>query len=143
MTDASAEPRSVIIERDFAHPPEKLWRALTQPHLMQEWLMRTDFAPEVGHRFHLTGDWGGALDCEVLEVEPPKSLSYTWNHSHPDPVFALQSVVRFTLTPTPEGTRLQMEQAGFRPDQKQAFGGARAGWGQFLGKLDALLAHLA
>ena len=62
MTDASAETRSVIIEREFPHPPEKLWRALTQPHLMQEWLMRTDFAPEVGRRFHLTGDWGGALD---------------------------------------------------------------------------------
>ena len=142
MTAPPIETRSFVIERDFAHPPEKLWRALTQPHLMQEWLMRGDFAPTVGHRFHLTGDWGGVLDCEVLGAEPVKTLSYTWNHAHADPVFALESVVTFTLIPIESGTRLQMEQAGFRPDQKQAFGGARAGWGQFLGKLDALLAHL-
>jgi uncharacterized protein YndB with AHSA1/START domain len=142
MTDAPVETRSFVIEREFAHSPEKLWRALTQPHLMQEWLMRGDFAPTVGHRFHLTGDWGGVLDCEVLEVEPNKTLSYTWNHAHPDPAFALDSVVTFTLTPTPAGTRLHMEQSGFRPNQKQAFGGARAGWAQFLGKLDGMLARL-
>ena len=142
MIGIPIESRSFVIERDFPHPPEKLWRALTQPHLMQEWLMRGDFAPTVGHRFHLTGEWGGVLDCEVLEADPVTTLSYTWNHAHADPAFALESVVTFTLIPTATGTRLQMEQAGFRPDQKQAFGGARAGWGQFLGKLDALLARL-
>jgi uncharacterized protein YndB with AHSA1/START domain len=142
MTEAAAELRAVVVEREFPHPPEKLWRALTQPHLIQEWLMRNDFAPTVGHRFHLTGGWGGVLDCEVLEVKPNETLSYSWNHTHPDPAFALQSVVTFTLIPTATGTRLRMEQAGFRPDQKQAFGGARVGWGQFLGKLDQLLAHL-
>ena len=143
MTEASEAARAVIVEREFPHPPERLWRALTQPHLIQEWLMRNDFVPVVGHRFQLTGDWGGGLDCEVLEVEPNRTLSYTWNHAHPDPAFALESVVTFRLTPTATGTRLQVEQAGFRPDQKQAFGGARAGWAQFLGKLDHVLAPLA
>ena len=142
MTGSSAEIRSVVVEREFAHPPEKLWRALTQPHLIQEWLMKNDFAPMVGHRFHLTGDWGSSLDCEVLEVKPNATLSYSWNHAHADPAFALQSVVTFTLVPTDTGTRLRMEQVGFRPDQKQAFGGARAGWGRFFGKLDDVLAHL-
>lgn len=134
------ETRSVVVEREFAHAPEKLWRALTQPHLMQEWLMKNDFAPQVGHRFKLTGDWGGVLDCEVLEIEPNRMLSYTWDFVHEDAAYNLKSVVTFTLEPTATGTRLRMEQAGFRPDQKQAFGGAHAGWKQFLDKLEGLLA---
>lgn len=136
-----SETRTVVIERELAHPPEKLWRALTQPHLIEEWLMKNDFAPTVGHRFNLRGDWGGVLDCEVLEVEPPRTLSYTWNFAHEDAACALQSVVTFTLTPTPAGTHLRMEQSGFRPNQKQAFGGAHAGWKQFFDKLDAVLAR--
>jgi uncharacterized protein YndB with AHSA1/START domain len=136
-----AETRSVVVEREFAHAPEKLWRALTQPHLMQEWLMKNDFAPQVGHRFKLTGDWGGVLDCEVLEIEPNRTLSYTWDFVHEDAAYNLKSVVTFTLEPTATGTRLRMEQAGFRPDQKQAFGGAHAGWKQFLDKLDGVLAN--
>jgi uncharacterized protein YndB with AHSA1/START domain len=138
--NASEETRSVVVEREFPHVAEKLWRALTQPHLMQEWLMKNDFAPQVGHRFKLTGDWGGVLDCEVLEIEPQRTLSYTWDFAHEDAAYNLKSVVTFTLTPTAGGTMLRMEQAGFRPDQKQAFGGAHAGWKQFLDKLDALLA---
>ena len=141
MTDTAIETRTVTVEREFPHPPERLWRALTQPHLIEEWLMKTDFSPVVGHRFNLRGDWGGVLDCEVLVVEPNETLSYTWNFAHEDPAFNLKSVVTFTLIPTAAGTRLRMEQTGFRPDQKQAFGGARVGWQQFLGKLDQLLAR--
>jgi uncharacterized protein YndB with AHSA1/START domain len=142
MTAASPHVRSVVVEREIAHPPEKLWRALTQPHLIAEWLMQNDFKPAVGHRFNLRGDWGGVLDCEVLAIEPHKTLSYTWNFAHDDPAFSLKSVVTFTLTPTRTGTRLRMEQTGFRPDQKQAFGGAKAGWQQFFGKLEQLLAQV-
>ena len=141
MTEAQTERRSVVVEREFPHPPEKLWRALTQPHLIQDWLMKNDFAPVVGHRFNLSGDWGGVLDCEVLEIEPIETLSYTWNFAHDDPAFNLESVVTFTLTPTGTGTRLRVQQSGFRPEQKQAFGGARAGWQQFLGKLEQVLAR--
>ncbi|WP_269713528.1 SRPBCC family protein [Caulobacter sp. NIBR2454] len=137
----AAETRSVVVEREFPHPPEKLWRALTQPHLIEEWLMKNDFAPTPGHRFNLRGDWGGVLDCEVLVVEANRALSYSWNFAHDDPAYALESVVTFTLTPTDAGTHLRMEQVGFRPDQKQAFGGAHAGWGQFFGKLEQLLAR--
>ena len=136
----SAETRSVVVEREMPHPPEKLWRALTQPHLIAEWLMKNDFAPVVGHRFNLRGEWGGVLDCEVLVVEPNRELAYTWNHVHDDAAFNLQSVVTFTLTPTASGTHLRMEQAGFRPDQRQAFGGANAGWQQMFAKLEQVLA---
>ena len=59
MNEASTETRSVVVEREIPHPPEKIWRALTQPHLIEEWLMKNDFKPAVGHRFNLRGDWGG------------------------------------------------------------------------------------
>lgn len=135
------EIRSVIVEREMPYAPEKLWRALTQPHLIAEWLMKNDFVPVVGHRFNLRGDWGGVLDCEVLTVEPNRSLSYTWDFAHDDPAYALKSVVTFTLTPSPKGTHLRMEQVGFRPEQKQAFGGAKAGWQQFFAKLEETAAR--
>src|SRR3984957_9164687 len=116
MTSIASETRSVVMEREVAFPPEKVWRALTQPHLIAEWLMKNDFQPVVGHRFNLRGDWGVVLDCEVLAIEPNRSLSYTWNHAHDDAAFNLKSVVTFTLTPTGTGTHLRVEQAGFRRD---------------------------
>ena len=103
--------------------------------------MKNDFAPVVGHRFQLRGDWGGVLDCEVLDIDPNRSLSYTWDFASEDPAYSLQSVVTFTLTPTATGTHLRMEQTGFRPDQKQAYGGAHAGWRQFFEKLEQVLAQ--
>ena len=141
MTIATPQTRSVVVEREIAHPPEKLWRALTQPHLIAEWLMRNDFEPVVGHRFTLSGDWGG-VECDVLAVEPGKTLTYTWNHVHDDPLYDLRSVVSFTLTPTASGTLLRMEQTGFRPEQKQAFGGARHGWEQHFTNLERVLAEM-
>jgi uncharacterized protein YndB with AHSA1/START domain len=143
MISTATEVRPVVVEREFSHPPEKLWRALTQPHLMEEWLMKNDFKPQVGHQFNLRGDWGGVLDCEVLTIEPERTLAYTWNFAHADAAFNLKSVVTFTLTPSGTGTHLRVEQVGFRPDQKQAFGGAHAGWKQFLEKLDQVLARPA
>ncbi len=142
MNEMLTDTRTVTVEREMAHPPEKLWRALTQPHLIAEWLMNNDFAPVVGHRFNLRGEWGGVLDCEVLVVEEGKRLAYTWNHAHEDIAYNVKSIVTLTLTPTAKGTHLRVEQAGFLPEQKQAFHGARHGWEGFLGKLDALAATL-
>src|SRR5581483_3839936 len=97
MNDTSAETRSVVAERDLPYPQEKIWRALTQPHLIEEWLMKNDFEPRVGHRFGFRANWGG-VDCRVLEVEPNKTLSYTWA------AMGLESVVTWTLTPSSTGT---------------------------------------
>jgi uncharacterized protein YndB with AHSA1/START domain len=141
MNEASSEVRTVVVEREMPHPPEKIWRALTQPQLIAEWLMKNDFVPVVGRRFNLSGEWGGVLDCEVLAIEPNKTLSYTWDFAHADAAYNLKSVVTFTLTPTRGGTRLRMEQSGFRPDQRQAYGGANAGWQQFFAKLEQVLAR--
>jgi uncharacterized protein YndB with AHSA1/START domain len=134
MNETSTQVRSVVIEREFPYPPEKIWRALTQPHLIEEWLMKNDFAPVVGHRFDFRADWG-SVGCQVMEVEPNRTLSYTWG------AMGLDSVVTWTLSSTGAGTHLRMEHAGFRPDQEQAFRGAQFGWQQFLGKLEQILAR--
>ena len=133
MTEAQAETRSVVVEREMPFPPEKIWRALTQPHLIEAWLMKTDFQPVADHRFSLQADWG-SVACRVLELEPNRTLSYTWD------AMGLESVVVWTLTPTGAGTRLRMEQSGFRPDQGQAYGGARIGWTRFFVRLEQVLA---
>jgi uncharacterized protein YndB with AHSA1/START domain len=135
MNEPSAETRSVTVEREIPYPPEKIWRALTQPHLIAEWLMKNDFAPVVGHRFDLSADWG-IVDCRVVAVEPNRTLSYTWA------AYGLQSVVTWTLTPTSAGTRLRMEQSGFRQDQEQAYQGAKYGWQRFFGALEQLLVRM-
>ena len=142
MIGTAAETRTVTIEREFPHPPEKLWRALTQQHLIEDWLMQNDFQPVVGHRFNLRGEWGGVLDCEVLEIEPHETLSYSWDFANENPAYALKSVVTFTLTPTATGTRLRMEQSGFGAHQKQALGGAYAGWKKFLENLNEVVARI-
>lgn len=142
MNATATERLSVVVERELPHPPERVWRALTQAHLIEEWLMKNDFAPAVGHRFNLRGDWGGVLDCEVLVVEPQKTLAYTWNFAHDDAAYNLESVVTLTLTATRTGTHLRMEQAGFRKEQKQAFHGARAGWKQFFANLEQVLGRI-
>jgi uncharacterized protein YndB with AHSA1/START domain len=134
MTTVASETLSVVVERELPYPPEKIWRALTQPQLLQEWLMNNDFQPSVDHRFRFTADWG-AVECRVLTVEPPKQLAYTWA------AMGLESVVTWTLTPHGSGTRLRMEQAGFRGEHSQAYQGAKHGWARFMGALERVLAR--
>jgi uncharacterized protein YndB with AHSA1/START domain len=135
MNQTTIETLSVVVEREIPHPPEKIWRALTQSHLLKEWLMDNDFRPDEGHRFSLSANWG-AVDGEVQTVEPNKTLTYTWDTKD------LRSVITWTLTPTSNGTQLRMEQSGFRPDQRQYYQGARAGWPQFFAALEQVLARM-
>ena len=134
MTDTAAT-RTLVIDREIPHPPEKIWRALTQSQLIEEWLMKNDFQPVVGHTFKLSADWG-AVDCRVLAVEPNKTLSYTWA------AYGLETVVTWTLTPTSTGTHLRMEQAGFRSEEDAAYKGATYGWQKFLANLENVVARL-
>jgi uncharacterized protein YndB with AHSA1/START domain len=135
MTDTSTETRSVIMEREFPYPPEKIWRALTQPHLIEEWLMKNNFNAQLGQPFELHGDWG-SVACKILEIEPSRSLVYSWAAN------GLESVVTWTLAPSAAGTSLRMEQSGFRAGQEQFYQGAKAGWPRFLASLEGVLARL-
>jgi uncharacterized protein YndB with AHSA1/START domain len=139
MTDA-APNRSVVIEREMPHPPEKIWRALTHGELIKEWLMENDFQPAVGHKFTLRAtpapNWSGIIECEVLAVEPNARLSYSWG------TMGMGTVVTWTLTPTAGGTHLRMEQSGFGPDQEANYKGATYGWRQFIGNLEKVVAGL-
>ncbi|MBX9465040.1 MAG: SRPBCC domain-containing protein [Aquamicrobium sp.] len=135
MNETSSETLSVVVERDIAHPPEKIWRALTQPHLLEEWLMKNQFKPVVDHRFNLSADWG-TVDCQVQSVEVNRTLCYTWDTKD------LRSLVVWTLTPTSRGTLLRMEQSGFRQDQQPYYRGATVGWPRFLDGLEQVLARM-
>lgn len=133
----------VVIERQFAHAPSKVWRALTLPWLIGEWLMANDFVPELGHAFTLRTDpmphWNGTVACKVLEIEPEKRLVYSWNTSAPDGSPGLRTVVRFELSVHEAGTLLKVEQSGFREDQPDNTRGAQFGWGRNLDRLHETL----
>jgi uncharacterized protein YndB with AHSA1/START domain len=143
MNTTETATRSVVVERTFPHPPEKVWRALTQGALIEEWLLKNDFEPVLGHRFKLRNEpmpqWDGVIDCEVLAIEPHRRLAYSWN------ALGLESTVTFTLTPEQGGTLLRMEQAGFPQgrDNDRYVQGANYGWQRFLGNLEHVLAKLS
>lgn len=135
MTDAASKTLSVVIERELPHPPERIWRALTQPHLIEAWLMKNEFKPELGHAFTLKADWG-TVECSVRAVEENRRLSYSWDAK------PLESIVTWTLTPTEKGTMLRMEQTGFKADQPMFYGGAKQGWPRFIDSLEDVLARM-
>jgi uncharacterized protein YndB with AHSA1/START domain len=138
--------RSVVVEREMPHPAEKIWRALTQGPLIDEWLMKNDFKPVVGHRFNFRAEpmpqWNGVTNCEVLVVEAHKRLSYSWNASGEEAATGPRTVVTWTLTPTKTGTLVRMEQSGFRPEDEGFYQGASNGWRRMVGELEQVVAGL-
>jgi uncharacterized protein YndB with AHSA1/START domain len=132
--------RTLVIEREMAHPPEKIWRALTEGSLIKEWLLENDFEPTVGHKFRFRANpvknWDGVIECEVLVVEPHKKLSYSWGS------LGTGSTVVWTLVATNGGTLLRMEQSGFESDQGANYKGANYGWQKFMGNMERVVAKL-
>lgn len=135
MSFSDEDTLAVVVEREVPFPAEKIWRALTQPHLIEEWLMKNAFKPVVGHRFDLSADWG-MVDCEVQSIEPHKALAYSWNTKD------LRSTVTWTLTPTDNGTLLRMEQIGFTQEQLPYYRGASAAWPRFMEALESVVERL-
>jgi uncharacterized protein YndB with AHSA1/START domain len=136
-----SQTESIAFEIDLQHSPEKVWRALTEPALLAEWLLPViDLRLESGAAFTFKTQpypgWDGTVNCRFVEIEPHRKLSYAWT------VPFLDTVVTFTLTPTASGTRLSIVQSGFKEDQKQNFGGARYGWKMMGGRLIELLARI-
>jgi len=147
MSRAEAASRALVYERRLPHPPEKVWRALTENSLLEQWLMQNDFLPIVGHRFQFRAEprphWNGVTDSEVLDVAPNERLSYTWNASGEEAPEGLKTVVTWTLTPTSDGTQLRMEHSGFRPEEDvRNLQGASYGWPRFLEHLERVVADL-
>ena len=141
-TTERAQVESISFEFDLNHSPEKVWRALTDPVLLKEWLLPViglELEPGAAFTFKTQAypGWDGTVNCRFIEIEPQRKLSYTWT------VPFLDTVVIFTLTPTTSGTRLSLVQSGFTPEQKRESGGARYGWKMMGGKLVDVLARLA
>ena len=136
----TAPTRSLVIEREVPHPPEKIWRALTQGPLIEEWLMKNDFQPVVGHRFNFRSTpvpgWNGVIESEVLALEPHARLSYSWG------TMGMMSVVTWTLTPTKDGTHVRMEQTGFPSEESASYKGATYGWTKFIGNMERVVGGL-
>lgn len=111
--------RDIQLEVVYPHPPERVWRALTDPAAVAQWLMPNDFQPRLGHKFTLKakprGSWDGIVNCEVLEVTQPRRLAYTWQGGP-----LTRATVSFTLEPTERGTRLVFEHNGFEGFQAVA-----------------------
>jgi uncharacterized protein YndB with AHSA1/START domain len=145
MTELATATRCIVVERVMPHPPEKIWRALTQTPLIEEWLMKNDFQPVVGLRFNFRAEpmpqWNGVTDCEVLIVEPNRRLSYSWNASGDEAVNGLKTVVTWTLTPAEGGTQV-LEQSGFRPEDERFYQGAGYGWQKMIAGLERVAAGL-
>ena len=141
-TTAPSQIETIAFQVDLPHAPEKVWRALTDPVLLAEWLLPVvDLKLEPGAAFTFKTQpypgWDGTVNCRLLEIEAHRKLSYTCG------VPFLETVVTFTLTPTASGTRLSLVQSGFKPDQKRESGGARYGWKMMGGKLVDLLARIS
>jgi uncharacterized protein YndB with AHSA1/START domain len=141
------DTRSIVVERTMPHPPDKVWRALTQPELVSEWLMPTDLEATVGRRFNFRSQpvngWNGITDCEVLEVSPPSRLVYSWNGHGEQAATGIRSVVTWTLSPAPGGgTHLHMEHAGFRPTDEGFYKGASYGWPLMIEALERVAGRL-
>ena len=138
--------RTVVVERRVPHSLDKVWRALTQSPLLEDWLMANDFEARVGHRgtFHMTPmpGWNGVTDYEVLTVVPHAELSYTWNASGDEAAAGLKTVVKFTLAQVDGAVLVRMEQSGFREQDQRNFMGAKYGWERNLGELERVVAAL-
>ena len=137
MTEAGTT-RTLVIEREMPHSPEKIWRALTEGQLIEEWLLKNDFKPVVGHRFQFRREpmpnWNGIIDCEVLEVEPTSRLSYGWGS------MGLETVVTWILTRVDHGTRLRLVHSGFvLPRNDTAYRNMSEGWTKVVERLDLLV----
>ncbi|MCO6045231.1 SRPBCC domain-containing protein [Aeoliella sp. ICT_H6.2] len=137
-----SQSHTISLEVELSHPPEKVWRALTQPELLKQWLLPVcDLQLDPGATFKFQAPpqpgWDGTVDCELLEIQESRKMTFTWV------VGDMETVVTFTLSPTDSGTRLQLVHSGFKPEQKKNFAGARYGWNLMGGRLVELLTQIS
>jgi uncharacterized protein YndB with AHSA1/START domain len=125
-------PESIVVDYTLNEPPTQVWRALTEPSLLAQWLMENDIQPIVGHKFNFRakpmGDWDGIVYCEILEADEPNKLVYTWQGGSDEDSKRLDTTVTWTLSSTSTGgTLLNLVHHGFQPDD-YAFQIMGQGW---------------
>jgi uncharacterized protein YndB with AHSA1/START domain len=146
MDTANENTETIVQQYELAHAPSKVWRALTEPSLLGQWLMQTDMQAAKGSSFTFRMEpsqwWDGIVHCEMLEIDPPNRLSYTWRSG--PAASPLDTIVTWTLEPTDNGTRLTLVHSGFLPANKFAYTGAAQGWQEKVGvKMNSVLAGIA
>jgi|SRR5690349_4974192 uncharacterized protein YndB with AHSA1/START domain len=139
-----SETKSIVVERVMPHPAERIWRALTVPELIADWLMANDFSPEVGHRFTFRAKpvpgWSGVTNCEVVTADEPRTLAYRWGDGT-ESDSGLRTIVTWTLTPIEGGTHVRMEHSGFRPEDEAGYRGMGGGWPHIVEGLERVAAE--
>jgi len=135
---APEQSDAVAFEFTLAHAPEKVWRALTNPALLSEWLLPVEelqLTPGAPFTFRAPPQpgWDGVVNCRMLKVDPYRTLTWAWTTGD------LDTEVTFTLTPTESGTTMSLVHSGFKADQKRNFNGARYGLKMMGEKLITLL----
>lgn len=130
----------IAFERVYPHPVEKVWRALTAPGALGQWLMETDFVAEEGRSFQMScqnpqGETDRYL-CKVITLDPPSRMLWSWVlDGRRDEG---EMMIEITLEEVPEGTHLTIRHSGdSEPGIIEAFKG---GWPDKLSDLEALLA---
>jgi uncharacterized protein YndB with AHSA1/START domain len=138
--------RDLVYERFYKHPPERVWKALTDPTWLAAWYMANDFQPVVGHKFTFRtapvpeARFDGVLYCEVTLVDAPHKLIYTFIGGYME----RKTTVTWTLTPQDGGTLLRLEHTGFTGLTDVAVSSILdSGWQQFLLGIDAVLEKIA
>jgi uncharacterized protein YndB with AHSA1/START domain len=135
---APEQSQALAFEFELPHKPEKIWRALTEPQLLEKWLLpaiglKLEPGAEFMYKTQPYPGWDGTVNCQFIEIDPNRKLQYKWS------VPFLETVVTFSLAPIDSGTRLTIVQTGFNENQKREFGGARYGWRMMGEKLIGLL----
>jgi len=122
-----ADRRSIVVDYHLSAPPQKVWRALTEPKLLASWLMPNDINPKVGHQFTFktapAPGFDGIVHCKIIEVQPVSRLVYSWRGG------PIDTMVIWTLEPTTSGgTHLKLEQSGFGPEHGMTYDILSQGW---------------
>ena len=132
--------KDVSLDFEFKNAIEKVWTALTDARTLAKWMIfkENNFKPLVGHKFQFRTEpnqwWDGIVHCEVLEVEAPHRLAYTWVSG------GEETTVTWTLIQVDDRTtHVHLDQTGFKADQ--AFSGAMYGWQSMASELERVLAN--
>jgi uncharacterized protein YndB with AHSA1/START domain len=120
---------TVVYEVHYPHPPERVWRALVDPAELARWLMpAAGFAPVAGRKFTVACDPFGEIQAVVLEVAPPRNMTWEWTAAFGT------TVVSFELTAVGGGTLLRMVHSGWEHGTPEARNQFNSGWNGKLGQ---------